>query len=911
MERDGVKYSRRQDDPRLREFFESYRRKFHGSRRAAEEFHRVHADNRRTAGFRIETKDLQFPIFAAQACGARIRDVDGNDLIDLSMGFGVNLFGHNPEFIQKGVKEQLDAGIQLGPHNVLAGEVAQQIVDMCGVERVAFCNSGTEAVMTALRLARAVTGRRLVAMFRASYHGHFDGTLAGAHRDGSRIAMPITPGTTSNMLADVLLLDYGNPASIETLQRHQHDVAAVLVEPVQSRNPGLQPREFIRTLREWTVRNDAVLIFDEMITGFRLKQQGAQAWYDVDADIVTYGKIIGGGLPIGVVAGKIRYLDAIDGGKWEFGDESFPQVDPVFFAGTFCKHPLTLRAAHSVLRHLESAGPSLQDDLNSLTSEFVASLNSLFQDLDIPVSVAHCGSMFRFESSLDLSMFYYYLTYNGVYVWEGRTCYLSTAHGKGELREIRDAVAGSVEQMVRSGLVRPENTSRAKELNSADQRHNGSRSGVTGGHSGLVKADAVSSEFPLTAAQQLIWDTANCDDSAFQAYNISATVNIGGPLDANVLQEALDRLVDRHEGMRLVIGSLGQHQALLPSAAGMLELRDAANIPTHGNASPVTVDLHTGPPYCCQLMSGDRSQHRLSVTTHYLVSDGWSMELLFRELWGTYHSLISGGMPEFDSAMSFREYCRRCEATVGNSEMHRHELFWRAQLEQLDAGLALPGDFARDGCRSWEGGRHSVRLSESVRKALRAVCRRLRVTEFAVLFTAFDLAISEHFDARNVVVGIPTSGRDIEGSESVVGHCVNILPAVIHGAEYQTATEQISQTAARLNKLLEHRAYPVARILTSDAGAVCAGESICNVAFNKDKTVRFPDHASLALSVVKEPLQYSRYDLSVNISEIGEEAITVDVDFRTALFAHESIRSFARKYLQKIELLTSGNVAIT
>ena len=134
----------------------------------------------------------------------------------------------------------------------------------------------------------------------------------------------------------------------------------MLVEPVQSRRPELQPKEFLREVRELTSDSGTALIFDEMITGFRSHPGGAQALFGVKADLATYGKVVGGGLPIGIVAGQGRFMDALDGGKWSYGDDSFPEIGVTFFAGTFVRHPLALAAARAVLRHLKQSGPDLQ-----------------------------------------------------------------------------------------------------------------------------------------------------------------------------------------------------------------------------------------------------------------------------------------------------------------------------------------------------------------------------------------------------------------------------------------------------------------------------------------------------------------------------------------------------------------------
>jgi glutamate-1-semialdehyde aminotransferase len=190
---------------------------------------------------------MVYPIVGERSAGSRVWDIDGNSYVDLAMGFGVNLFGHAPDFVTAAVAEQLARGIQIGPQSNLAGEVAEGIAALTGMERVTFSNTGTEAVMTALRVARAVTGRPKVALFAGSYHGSFDGVLVrpgSAH--GAAGALPLAPGVPPRLVEDLLVLPYGEETALELLRTAGRELAAVLVEPVQSRRPDFQPQAFLQ-----------------------------------------------------------------------------------------------------------------------------------------------------------------------------------------------------------------------------------------------------------------------------------------------------------------------------------------------------------------------------------------------------------------------------------------------------------------------------------------------------------------------------------------------------------------------------------------------------------------------------------------------------------------------------------------
>jgi iturin family lipopeptide synthetase A len=454
-------------------FFARYTKQTKTSKQKVETERPVFADTRAGASFRADIKEIYYPIIGEKSSGSRIWDVDGNEYIDLTMGFGVNLLGHNVPFITSALTAQCQKGIQIGPRSQLGGEVAKLITELTGVERVTFCNSGTEAVMTALRVARAVTRRNKVVMFTGSYHGHFDGTLATSSGDGK--SLPLAPGVAENMVEDVLVLTYGDMRSLDIIKANAQEIGAVLVEPIQSRRPDLQPKAFVQELRKLTAQTGIALIFDEVLIGFRVLPGGAQAWYGVEADLVTYGKIVGGGLPIGVLAGKAAYMNAIDGGMWNFGDNSYPQAETTYFAGTFSKHPLTMVAAHAMLSHLQQEGATLQQGLNQRTEMLATSLNSYFQENNLPIRMVYFSSLFRFvyaenyslfNQPLEMELLYYHLIQKGVYIWEGRSCFLSTAHTDDEIKYIIQAVKDSIQEMQTVGFFSQVNKPELQKVNS-------------------------------------------------------------------------------------------------------------------------------------------------------------------------------------------------------------------------------------------------------------------------------------------------------------------------------------------------------------------------------------------------------------------------------------------------------------
>ncbi|MYT74071.1 MULTISPECIES: MupA/Atu3671 family FMN-dependent luciferase-like monooxygenase [unclassified Streptomyces] len=421
------------------------------SKELAQRRRSVLADSRAVVGFRRATKETLYPLSARSARGAQLTDIDGNTYTDITMGFGALLLGHEPECVTEAVRAHLDGGLRFGPRPVEAGEVAELLAGLTGMERVAFANSGTEANSGAIRLARAATGRDRVVMFRGSYHGHIDPVLGRPGPDGGR-AVPVSRGIPASAVADLLVLEYGSQEALDTIDALGDSIATVVVEPVQCRNPGLRPVEFLRSLRELTRRRGIVLLFDEMLTGLRPHPRGAQHHFGVVPDLATYGKALGSGFPVGAIAGRADLLDGVDGGFWRYGDDSAPGTETTFFGGTYLQHPLSMAAAKAVLTHLVAEGPALQERLNARTDALADDLNTFFRDEEFPLEVAHFGSMFRFTHRADMELLYRHLLLRGIYVWEWRSFYLSTAHTDADVERVADAVKGSLREMREGGF---------------------------------------------------------------------------------------------------------------------------------------------------------------------------------------------------------------------------------------------------------------------------------------------------------------------------------------------------------------------------------------------------------------------------------------------------------------------------
>lgn len=407
------------------------------------------ADPRVVSGFKPATKELSYPLVCNKSTGSSIWDIDGNQYIDLVNGFGSNILGYQPDFIKEALHNQIEKGFEIGPQHELAGEVSELIKELTQHERVGLCNTGSEAVLGAMRIVRTVSGKPLIVTFSDSYHGIHDEVLVRGTQ--KKKTFPAAPGVLPEAVKNILVLEYGNPESLTFIKNRAHEIAGVLVEPVQSRNPKLQPADFLKSLRALTTDLEIALIFDEIITGFRIHPQGAQGYFGVKADLATYGKVVGGGLSVGVIAGKKKFLDALDGGYWQFGDDSIPEVGVTYFAGTFVRHPLALAAAKASLTFIKSKGMDLSTELNKASEYLVTSLNALFAEQGVPIVVDHFGSLMKLifkQEVLHQELLYVLLRERGIHLQDGFPMYLTLAHSKEDLDKVIQAFKESIALLV-------------------------------------------------------------------------------------------------------------------------------------------------------------------------------------------------------------------------------------------------------------------------------------------------------------------------------------------------------------------------------------------------------------------------------------------------------------------------------
>jgi glutamate-1-semialdehyde 2,1-aminomutase len=395
----------------------------------------------------------EVPPALSRGSGAHVYDTDGNRYLDYILGFGPHILGHGPPQILAAIGAQLERGVAFGVTTALEVELAERVVSaMPSIEMVRFVNSGTEACMSALRLARAATGRDVIVKFAGGYHGHADALLASAGSGVAALGVPGSPGVPEGAVRDTWVAPYNDAgALVHLFSREGERVAAVIVEPVAG-NMGCVPPlpGFLEAVRKVTAEHGAILIFDEVITGFRLGWGGGQARYGVRPDLTCLGKVIGGGLPVGAYGGRRELMERV------------APRGPVYQAGTLSGNPLTMAAGCAALEVLHDGGAYSR--LDEVGKQLGDGMRASAADASFACAVNQVGSMvtpflgvdevhdFAGASSGDSGLFaeVHRVWRDARILWppsQFESGFLSTAHSSQEVTRTVEAFATAVRRL--------------------------------------------------------------------------------------------------------------------------------------------------------------------------------------------------------------------------------------------------------------------------------------------------------------------------------------------------------------------------------------------------------------------------------------------------------------------------------
>jgi len=388
------------------------------------------------------------PVFFSRGKGAYVYDEDNNAYIDYIGAWGPLILGHCHPKVVNALKQQIELGLAFGAPTEKEIEIAELICKIVpSIESVRLVNSGTEATMSAIRLARGVTKRDKVVKFEGCYHGHVDSLLVKAGSGALTMGSPDSAGIPENTAQQTFILPYNDSEKVEELfKQHGHEIACIIVEPVAGNMNCIPPQPgFLETLRNITSAYESLLIFDEVMTGFRVALGGAQSIYNIDPDLTTLGKVIGGGMPVGAFGGKKKYM------------EKLAPLGPVYQAGTLSGNPLAVTAGLIMLEEISQAG--FYDDLTEHTSDLLKGLQHHADKAGIPFSTNQVGAMFGCffseeskVSSFDQVMqcnidhfkhYFHSMLDQGVYLAPSafEAGFLSASHGEKEIQLTLDAAA--------------------------------------------------------------------------------------------------------------------------------------------------------------------------------------------------------------------------------------------------------------------------------------------------------------------------------------------------------------------------------------------------------------------------------------------------------------------------------------
>jgi amino acid adenylation domain-containing protein len=857
-----------------------YTAKTAGSKALAQKHRSVLADPRNVSGFRPEWKEMVYSLVSVRSQGAYIWDVDGNAYLDLVNGFGPIFFGHRPEFVQKAIEAQLQQGMEIGPQTPLAGEVAHLVSKLTGLERATFCNTGSEAVMAAMRLARTVTGRKKVLFFSGDYHGQFDEVLVRAsNRGGKRGAAPAVPGVPQESVDNIIVLDYGSDASLDYVRQHAGELAAVMVEPVQSRHPALQPKEFLVELRKITESSGTALVFDEVVTGFRLGPRGAQGHYGIRADMATYGKVVAGGMPIGILAGSRTFMDALDGGAWEFGDDSAPSVGVTFFAGTFVRHPLAMAACKAVLEEIDRQGADLYGQINRRSAWFARELDRIFERRGLGLHVEQCGSILYLPMPAEHhygSLLFYLLRERGVFILEGFPLYITTVLTEEHLQTVLRAFDSALAELQQASLL-PGNS-----------------------------VPDVPIGVPFTQPQMEVWLAAQAGDAASCAFNESFRVEFTGQLQREALTSALGQLMERHDALRLTVLASGAGMLLHPSVQVPVAEQDwSAQTGQEQERSLQTLllqeaevpfDLTQGPLLRATLVQLAAEKHLLVVTAHHIVCDGWSINVLLSELAELYNARVEDRASPLARPMSFARYAAAtrppAEGTIS---------YWRSQLAPPPQALNLPLDVPRPQEHIYDGDTYETAIAKDALLSLKDVGRKTGCTLFTTLLGGFQVLVAKLCQQLDFAVLVPAAAQSQLGNEVLVGHCVHLLPVRSRMDASLPIADFLKQLQTTVLDAYDHQDITYGT-LVHELGLKRGAEwlPLTTVQFNLEKVGAGVQFHGLQSLVASNPKRAVNFDLFLNIAE-GADGLTLSLDYNRLLFRRETVARWMEQYRTLLE----------
>ena len=599
-------------------------------------------------------------------------------------------------------------------------------------------------------------------------------------------------------------------------------------------------------------------------------------------------------------------MDALDGGAWHFGDDSYPEVGVTFFAGTFIRHPLTLAAMKAVLQHLQQQGPGLQEDLNDRTTKLAATLNDLFECEQVPTRIEHFASFFYFAFPAEerfASLFYYFLRAKGIHILEGFPCFLSTAHTDADLESVVEAFKETVADMKNAGLFPKAGVIESIAASAETTTLAAMKPAAT---SPVVPAPTVTGEVPVTEPQLEVWLSDQLSDEASCCFNESFSLRMKGNVNEQALKDAVRSLVNRHDALRAKFVHEGQVQKFAPHVELEIPTVDltsltAADRDARG-AQTIRDDAHTpfrlaeGPMVRAQLLKLTPDSWQLIFTAHHIVCDGWSTNVLLDELAKIYNALNAGTSWSLPAPMSFATYAQSQRQFLEGPDGAKTEAFWLEQFREPAPLLDLPIDRPRPAIHEFKGATYRTRIGAEAYNSLKKMGAKQKCTLFVTLLSGFQILLSRLSGQDDIVVGIPTAGQSLLEDAILVGHCVNFIPLRGKLKGDPTAAQFLTNTKQTMLAGYEHQNYTYGRLVRKlqiprDPSRL----PLTEVQFNLERVGDDMKFDGFEAEADPNPKSFVNFDIFLNVVE-SKDGLMLDCDYNTGLFDEATIARWLRHY---------------
>jgi amino acid adenylation domain-containing protein len=638
----------------------------------------------------------------------------------------------------------------------------------------------------------------------------------------------------------------------------------------------------MHALRRIATDAGCALIFDEVVTGFRVAPGGAQEFYGVRADICTYGKIIGGGLPLAAIAGSADWLDALDGGDWQYGDDSYPEAGVTYFAGTFVRHPLALAAAKAALLHLKRRGPDLYREINDRTQRMVDRLNAMFAARRAPVQAVHCTSLWRLawdDGQKYVGFFYYLLRFHGLHVYEQFGHFVTEAMGEVHTQRIVDVFTRALDELLALGLIVP-------RIGSGPSGGGGGGRGIEGHPTSADALQTQPSAGPLTPGQTERWLAGAFDPAARRALNESLCISLTGAVDMPALHQALQDVLSRHEAFRVSFDADEPLQKLGPPdamAVAEVDLRGEADAATAldqfcAQASERDFPYDQAPLAVASVLRLSDGRVVVHLVASHLVFDGWASSVFNSELALAYKARAVGDVPQFAPSESPLAFAQQEQLRMQGVEGQEALAFWKSVLSNPPAQPLL-GDLPPPTVRRYSANTVRASVDGDAWASARSAARAAGCTLFQFLLSALTVLLQRRSQQLEFVISIPYASQGLARHGPLMADGVLDLPLRLGCRPEETGLAVVQRVRSHLMDALDHPLATQGTIARA-LGIRSTGDKppFTSIFFNLNPKIELSDFSPLVAAMHEGRKRGTLSELFFNFYE-KENSLSLDLHY--------------------------------